>query len=207
MEQMTKETRNPKERVCHLERQTKETFISVELNIDGNGIVDVSTGVAFFDHMLDTFGRHGLFDLSVYAQGDIEVDDHHVVEDIGIVLGKAFNEALGERRGINRFSSKCIAMDEALVLSAIDISGRGQFFGGLDLPFGKVGNFDTQLPQEFFIALSTNANLTLHVKKISGVNAHHIIEASFKALGKSLCEACSINQRMIDQLPSTKGTI
>lgn len=188
-------------------RTTKETDITVEVVIDGTGQVEVETGVPFFDHMLNAFGRHGLFDLKVKAVGDIEIDAHHTVEDTGIVLGQALAQALADKRGIKRFGSAFVPMDEALVHAALDISGRGQLHYDVDLPFGMVGAFDTQLAKEFFIALATNAGLTLHVREIAGENAHHIIEASFKAVGRALCEACEINPRVAGELPSTKGLL
>lgn len=194
-------------RLACVTRTTKETDITVEINLDGTGKVEASTGVGFFDHMLNAFGRHGLFDLKVQAKGDLEVDAHHTVEDTGIVIGQAIAEALADKRGINRFGSQFVPMDEALVHAALDISGRGQLHYNVDLPFGMVGDFDTQLAKEFFIALATNAGITLHVREIAGENAHHIIEASFKAVGRALCEACSANPRIAGELPTTKGAL
>lgn len=195
------------DRVARVERTTKETAITVEIDIDGTGQVEASTGVGFFDHMLNAFGRHGLFDLKVQAKGDLEVDAHHTVEDTGIVLGQAIAQALADKRGINRFGSQFVPMDEALVHAALDISGRGQLHYDVDLPFGMVGDFDTQLAKEFFIALASNAGITLHVREIAGENAHHIIEASFKAVGRALSEACAINPRIAGELPTTKGAL
>lgn len=194
-------------RFARVTRQTNETDILVEINLDGTGQVEADTGVPFFDHMLDAFGRHGLFDLKIKAVGDVQVDAHHTVEDTGIVLGCAIAQALGDKRGINRFGSQFVPMDEALVHAALDISGRGQLHYRVDLPFGMVGAFDTQLAKEFFIALAANAGVTLHVRQIAGENAHHLIEASFKAAGRALCEACAINERVAGQLPSTKGAL
>lgn len=194
-------------RTAQVKRTTKETDILVEINIDGTGQVEVDTGLAFFDHMLNAFGRHGLFDLKVKAVGDIEIDGHHTVEDTGIVLGQAIAQALSDKRGINRFGSQFVPMDEALVHAALDISGRGQLHFDVDLPFGMVGDFDTQLAKEFFIALATNAGVTLHVREIAGENVHHIIEAAFKATGRALCEACAINPRIAGELPTTKGAL
>ena len=194
-------------RLACVKRTTKETDITVEINLDGTGKVEASTGVGFFDHMLNAFGRHGLFDLKVQAKGDLEADAHHTVEDTGIVIGQAIAEALADKRGINRFGSQFVPMDEALVHAALDISGRGQLHYNVDLPFGMVGDFDTQLAKEFFIALATNAGITLHVREIAGENAHHIIEASFKAVGRALCEACSANPRIAGELPTTKGAL
>lgn len=188
-------------------RTTKETDISVELVVDGRGCAEVATGIGFFDHMLTAFARHGLFDLKVAAKGDLQVDGHHTVEDVGIVLGRALAQALGDKRGINRFGSQFVPMDEALVHAALDISGRGQLHCEVDLPFGMVGGFDTQLAKEFFIAFATNAGVTLHLREVAGENAHHIIEASFKAAGRALCEACSLNPRMAGELPTTKGAL
>lgn len=194
-------------RYACVSRTTKETDITVELVIDGGGKAEVETGIGFFDHMLTAFARHGLFDLKVKATGDLQVDGHHTVEDVGIVLGQAFARALGDKRGINRFGSQFVPMDEALVHAALDISGRGQLHYALDLPFGMVGGFDTQLAKEFFISLAANAGVTLHLREIAGENAHHVIEASFKAAGRALCEACAINPRMAGELPTTKGAL
>lgn len=194
-------------RVAHIERTTKETDIAVGLNVDGTGATDIETGVPFFDHMLDAFGRHGLFNLTVRATGDIEVDAHHTVEDCGIVLGQAVARAMGDKRGINRFASQVIAMDEALVLVAMDVSGRGQLHWDAAVPAGMCGIFDNSLAKEFMIAFASNASVTLHVRQLAGENAHHIIEAIFKATGRVLCEALSVNPRVADQLPSTKGAL
>ena len=188
-------------------RTTKETDISVEIDLDGTGSSGVDTGVPFFDHMLDAFARHGLFDLKVRARGDIEVDAHHTVEDVGIVLGSAVARALGDKRGINRFGQRYVPMGEALVLAVIDISGRGQLHFEADLPFGCVGAFDTQLAREFFIAFAANAGITLHLRQVAGDNVHHLIEAMFKACGRALCEAVSLNARIAGELPSTKGSL
>lgn len=194
-------------RSASVKRATKETDIAIDLNIDGTGTTDVDTGVAFFDHMLDAFGRHGLFDLKVAAKGDLEVDAHHTVEDCGIVLGKAFAEAMGDKRGIKRFASQFVPMDETLVLAAVDVSGRGQLHWDVDVPLCLLGQFDTSLAKEFFIAFATNAGVTLHVRMMTGENAHHIVEACFKAVGRAMCEALEINPRIADQLPSTKGAL
>lgn len=194
-------------RTAEIRRTTKETDIQVSLNLDGQGATDISTGVPFFDHMLDAFGRHGLFDLTVRAEGDIEVDAHHTVEDVGIVLGQAIAQALGDKRGIVRFGSQFVAMDEALVLAAVDISGRGQLHYDVALPIEIIGTFDTTLAKEFLIALATNAGITLHVVGFKGENSHHIVEAAFKAVGRVLCEACAVNPRIADVLPSTKGAL
>ena len=194
-------------RTAEIRRTTKETDIALALNLDGTGSVEVETGVPFFDHMLDAFGRHGLIDLSVRAKGDIDVDAHHIVEDVGIVLGQAFARALGDKRGIVRFGSQFVAMDEALVLAAVDISGRGQLHYDVSLPIEIIGTFDTTLAKEFFIAFASNASVTLHVMAFKGENSHHIIEAVFKAVGRVLCEACAVNPRIEGVLPSTKGAL
>lgn len=194
-------------RTANITRTTKETDIDLALDLDGAGKTDVETGVPFFDHMLDALGRHGLIDLTVRAQGDVEVDAHHTVEDVGIVLGRAIAQALGDKRGIVRFGSQFVAMDEALVLAACDISGRGQLHYDVALPIEVIGTFDTTLAKEFFIALAANAGITLHVVGYKGENAHHIVEAAFKAVGRVLCEAVAINPRIADELPSTKGTL
>ncbi|MBQ3106930.1 MAG: imidazoleglycerol-phosphate dehydratase HisB [Eggerthellaceae bacterium] len=194
-------------RAAQITRTTKETDITLSISLDGTGSTDVQTGVPFFDHMLDAFGRHGLFDLTVRAKGDVEVDAHHTVEDVGIVLGQAIAQALGDKRGIVRFGSQFVAMDEALVLAACDISGRGQLHYDVTLPIEIIGTFDTTLAKEFLIALATNAGITLHVVGFKGENAHHIVEAVFKAVGRVLCEACSINPRIEGVLPSTKGSL
>lgn len=187
-------------------RKTGETDITLAIDLDGTGCVDVETGVGFLDHMLSALGRHGLFDLTVRATGDTYVDDHHTVEDVGIVLGQAVREALGDKRGISRFADACIAMDEALVQAAIDVSGRGQAYVELPLPTQKVGTFDTELAEEFFIAFARDAALTLHVRELAGANSHHIIEAAFKALGRSLRFAAELDPR-VTGVPSTKGSL
>ena len=183
------------DRKADISRKTKETDISVSLNLDGNGEADVSTKIPFFDHMLDAFTRHGLFDLKAVCDGDVEVDAHHSVEDVGIVLGQAVSEALGDKRGIVRFSDATIAMDEALVLCAMDISGRGQLYWDMDIPIEAISTFDTQLAKEFFVAFAANAGITLHFKQFAGENAHHLIEAAFKACGRALRAAVSIDPR------------
>lgn len=188
-------------------RETLETSIEVTVNLDGTGSVDVETGLGFFDHMLNAFGRHGHLDLKVRATGDLQVDGHHTVEDTGIVLGQALAEALGDKRGIERFGSAFVPMDEALVQAALDFSGRGQLHWAVDVPFGMVGDFDTQLAREFFIALATNAGMTLHVRQLAGDNVHHIFEAAFKACGRAVRESVAIDSSMADQLPSTKGML
>lgn len=187
-------------------RVTGETDITVELDLDGTGTCSIDTGVPFFDHMLNAFGRHGLFDLIVRAIGDIEVDAHHTVEDTGIVLGQAFTQALGDKAGITRFSDVCIPMDETLVQAAVDISGRGQAYCDLPIPTERVGSFDTELAVEFFYAFARDARVTLHVRELSGANSHHIIEAAFKAAGRAMRYACELDPR-VNGVPSTKGSL
>lgn len=194
-------------RLATISRKTKETDITVTINLDGTGKTSIDTGVPFFDHMLDAFGRHGLFDLEIKAVGDIEIDAHHTVEDTGIVLGQAIKQALGDCKGIYRYGSSILPMDETLVMAAIDISGRGQCHCSLDIPAESVGTFDTELGEEFFIAFATNAGLTLHLRQICGRNSHHILEASFKAVTRALKECVAIDPRIADQIPSTKGAL
>lgn len=187
-------------------RVTGETDITVELDLDGTGTCSIDTGVPFFDHMLNAFGRHDLFDLTVRATGDIEVDAHHTVEDTGIVLGQAFTQALGDKAGITRFSDVCIPMDETLVQAAVDISGRGQAYCDLPIPTERVGSFDTELAVEFFYAFARDARVTLHVRELAGANSHHIIEAAFKAAGRAMRYACELDPR-VNGVPSTKGSL
>lgn len=193
-------------RSAEIARATSETDIVVTLDLDGSGETKVSTGVPFFDHMLEAFGRHGLFDLTVAADGDVEIDAHHTVEDVGIVLGQAFAQALGDRSGIRRFGDSLVAMDEALVLAAVDISGRGQLHYTVELPIEVIGTFDTTLAKEFLVALATNAGVTLHVRSMAGENAHHIVEAAFKAAARALRTAVELDPR-VTGVPSTKGTL
>ena len=189
-----------------IERATSETEIALTLALDGEGATSVATGVPFFDHMLEAFGRHGLFDLEVEAEGDLAVDAHHTVEDVGICLGQAFAAALGSKAGIRRFGSVFVPMDEALVLAAVDISGRGQLHYDVEVPIELIGTFDTTLAKEFMIAFAANAGITVHVMAFAGQNAHHIIEAAFKALARALAEAVSIDPR-VTGVPSTKGSL
>ncbi len=189
-----------------VERKTNETDISVTIDLDGSGTCDVETGVGFFDHMLSALGRHSLCDLTVRAKGDTWVDDHHTVEDVGIVIGQAIREALGDKRGIGRFGDAAIPMDEALVLAAIDVSGRGELFWDVDIAAEKVGTFDCELAREFFAGLARDAGITLHLRKLAGDNAHHIIEATFKACGRALRAAVEADAR-VTGVPSTKGSL
>jgi imidazoleglycerol-phosphate dehydratase len=193
-------------RSATITRTTRETDITVVLDLDGSGKTAVATGVPFFDHMLDAFGRHGLFDLEVRATGDLEIDAHHTVEDVGIVLGQAFAEALGDKSGITRFGSSALPMDEALVLAAVDISGRGALYYDVDLPIEIIGTFDTTLAKEFLVAFAANAAVTLHVRSLAGDNAHHIIEAAFKAVARALKDAVALDPRVAG-VPSTKGSL
>ncbi len=193
-------------RYAEVSRKTAETDIVVKLDLDGTGTCDISTGVPFFDHMLNAFGRHGLFDLEVRAVGDVCVDAHHTVEDVGIVLGEAFSRALGDKAGIARFADVAIAMDESLVMAAVDISGRGQAYCELPIPAPRVGDFDTELAVEFFYAFARDAKVTLHVRELAGSNSHHIIEAAFKAAGRAMRRACELDPR-VKGVPSTKGSL
>lgn len=195
------------DRTATIKRTTNETDIELTLNLDGTGAADVETGIGFFDHMLTAFARHGLFDLTVRAQGDLNVDGHHTVEDTGIVLGQAFVQALGDKRGIRRFGSLALPMDEALVLAACDLSGRGQLHWDVAVPPVMIGEFDATLAKEFFIAFATNAGVTLHVRSFVGENAHHIVEAAFKAAARSLRGAVEPDPRLGDALPTTKGAL
>ncbi len=194
-------------RTATVERATRETDIIVTIDLDGTGQIDVDTGVGFFDHMLDAFCRHALFDMRVRCKGDLQVDAHHSVEDTGIVIGQAFARALGDKRGIERFASCAVPMDEALVSCALDISGRGQAHWAMDIPIDAIATFDTQLAREFFIAFAANAGVTLHLRQLSGENAHHLIEAAFKACGRALRFAVAVNPRMEGIIPSTKGAL
>lgn len=193
-------------RTATITRATSETDITVTVDLDGTSATTIETGVPFFDHMLDAFGRHGGFGLSVSAKGDTEIDAHHTVEDVGIVLGQAIAEALGDKAGITRFGDAAIPMDEALVFSAVDISGRGQLHYEVELPIEIIGTFDTTLAKEFFIAFAANAGITLHIRSFAGTNSHHIVEAAFKAAARALREAVAIDPR-VSGVPSTKGAL
>lgn len=194
-------------RNAEINRATAETDISLSLNLDGRGSADISTGCGFLDHMLTLFARHGRFDLTVSCKGDTYVDYHHTVEDIGICLGKAFAEALGDKKGIIRYGDIALPMDEALILSAVDISGRGGCYYALDLTAQKVGDYDTELDQEFWIAFAQNAGLTLHIRQLAGRNCHHIMEGAFKSVARSLKAAVAIDPAFADEVPSTKGML
>ena len=187
-------------------RKTKETDINLTLHIDGSGKCNISTGVGFFDHMLEGFSKHGFFDLDVNVNGDLQVDAHHTVEDTGIVLGQAIAEAIGDKQGMKRYGSFILPMDDALVLCAIDLCGRPYFQFDLEFPTEKIGSFDTELVREFFYAISYRCGMNLHMKMLSGVNSHHIAEAAFKAFAKALDQATSIDER-IDGILSTKGSL
>jgi len=194
-------------RTAEIKRRTAETDISLKLNLDGTGKSDIKTGCGFLDHMLTLFARHARFDLDVFCTGDTYVDYHHTTEDIGICLGKAFSQAIGDKRGITRYGDITLPMDEALILSAVDISGRGMLCYELNIPTEKVGDFDTELCKEFFIALARDAGLTLHIRQIAGTNSHHIIEGAFKSVARSLKAAVSIEAAYANEIPSTKGLI
>lgn len=194
-------------RTAECNRKTTETDIVLSLNLDGSGKGEISTGVGFLDHMLALFARHGRFDLAVSCRGDTAVDDHHSVEDVGIALGEALKAALGEKRGVARYGSCMLPMDEALVLSALDLSGRGSLRYSANIPSQKVGSFDTELVEEFFLALSRAAGITLHIKQLDGENSHHIIEAMFKALGRALKQAVAVDAAYANEIPSTKGVL
>ncbi len=194
-------------RTAEIHRMTGETDVLIRLNLDGEGTSDIATGIGFFDHMLDAFARHGMFDLFVRVEGDLQVDGHHSVEDTGIVLGQAIAEAVGDKRGIVRFGSSVLPMDEALVLAACDLSGRGQLHWDADVEPWMLGAFDSTLAKEFFIALASNAQMTLHVKEFAGENVHHVVEAILKAVARALREAVSYDPRQADKIPSTKGVL
>lgn len=193
-------------RTAQVSRKTGETDITLSVNLDGTGTSNIHTGVGFFDHMLTALSRHSLIDMDVQVKGDTWVDDHHTVEDTGIALGDALREALGSKPGIRRFGSVAVPLDEALVLAAVDISGRGELYWNVDIEPAKVGTFDTELAQEFFIGFARNAGITLHLRKECGTNAHHIIEATFKACARALRQAVESDPR-VEGVPSTKGVL
>ena len=194
-------------RTAELCRVTAETDIKLRLNIDGSGTSSINTGCGFLDHMLTLFAKHGRFDLEVECKGDTYVDYHHTVEDIGIVLGKAFCQAAGEKRGILRYGNFILPMDESLILSAVDFSGRAYLGFDLNIPAQRVGNFDTELVKEFFIAFSSNAGLNLHIRQLAGSNSHHIIEGTFKSVARSLSQALKIDESLNGEILSTKGVL
>lgn len=194
------------ERIASIERNTKETHITVRINLDGTGESKISTGVGFFDHMLTHLAKHGMMDLFVECKGDLEVDAHHTVEDVGIAIGQVIAQAVGDKSGINRYGSSIVPMDEALVMTALDISGRGLLVYELEMSAEMVGTFDTELTPEFFRALTHNAGINAHIKQMNGSNAHHIIEAAFKSFARALRQALEKDERQTG-IPSTKGTL
>ena len=194
-------------RTAEIRRETAETSISLSLSLDGSGMSEIDTGVGFLDHMLTLFARHGRMDLRVKADGDNYVDDHHTVEDTGIALGQAFRKALGDKRGIYRYGSCTLPMDEALIMTAVDISGRPLLAYGLEIPTEKVGSFDTELTEEFWLGFVRNAGITLHMRQLAGKNSHHIIEGAFKSAARSLRQAVAIEEEFADEIPSTKGLL
>ncbi len=194
-------------RTSEIKRKTSETDISLSLNLDGEGKSTIDSGCGFLDHMLTLFAKHGRFDLTVTCKGDTCVDDHHSVEDIGIALGEAFYNALGDKKGIKRYGNMILPMDESLIMSAVDFSGRSFLGYGLNIPTEKVGTFDTELVEEFFLAFVQNAKCNLHIRQLSGTNSHHIIEGTFKSVARSIREAVSIDPDAKDEIPSTKGVL
>ena len=194
-------------RTGSITRKTEETDIAVSVNLDGTGTYQVETGIGFLDHMIEQFSRHSLIDLTIRAKGDLHVDDHHTVEDTGIAIGQALTRALGDKKGIRRYGSFLLAMDDSLVRAALDLSARPFLVWNVDFPTEKIGGFDTQLVREFFQALSTHGGMTLHVDRIHGINSHHIAEAAFKAVARALREAVEPDPRMAGVLPSTKGAL
>ena len=194
-------------RTAEIVRDTAETKIVLKLDLDGKGTAKIDTGCGFLDHMLTLLAGHGRFDLTVCCKGDTNVDDHHTVEDIGICLGQAFSNALSDKKGIRRYGNMLLPMDEALILSAVDLSGRGYLGLALQIPTEKVGTFDTELVEEFWLAFIRNAQCTLHIRQLAGSNSHHIIEGTFKSVARSLKEAVSIDNAFADEIPSTKGVL
>lgn len=195
------------QRTCAITRKTGETDIALQLNLDGTGKSEIASGCGFLDHMLTLFSKHAGYDLTVSCKGDVEVDYHHTVEDIGIALGKAFLTALGDKRGITRYGDITLPMDETLIMVAVDISGRDYLDMRLDIPAVKVGDFDTELCEEFWMAFVREAKLTMHITQLAGRNAHHIIEGTFKAVARALQKATAIDARRADEIPSTKGVL
>ncbi len=194
-------------RSATVNRTTAETKITVDVTLDGTGQYDNQTGIGFFDHMLDQLARHSLIDMTVRCEGDLHIDDHHSVEDVGIALGQALTQAMGDKRGIVRYGSCLLPMDDALVRAALDLSARPFLVWNVDLPTAKIGTFDTELVREFFQAFSTHGGITLHVDMLHGVNSHHIAEAAFKAVARSLRDALEVDPRKADAIPSTKGAL
>ena len=194
-------------RKASIHRKTKETDIKATVNLDGKGKANVKTGLPFLDHMLETFAKHGFFDIDLKAKGDLHIDDHHTVEDVGITLGQALTAALGDKRGIRRYGHFNLAMDDAQVATALDLSGRPYLIWNVDMPTPRVGTFDTELVREFFQALSTHGGMTLHVDRVHGLNSHHIAEATFKSVARALRMAVEIDLRLANALPSTKGAL
>ena len=192
-------------RTAEITRNTAETNISLKVNLDGTGKTEVNTGVGFLNHMLTLFAAHGRFDLEVHCVGDTDVDDHHSVEDVGICLGQAFRQALGDKRGITRYGSFLLPMDEALILAAVDISGRSSLNDALEIPTEKIGNFDTELVEEFFLGFTRSCPMSLHLRKLAGTNSHHIVEGAFKAFGRAMKAAVALDGT--DIIPSTKGVL
>lgn len=194
-------------RTAEIKRKTAETDVSVKLSLDGSGVCNIETGIGFLDHMLVLLAKHSRFDLDVKCIGDLYVDGHHTTEDIGIALGQAFKEALGDKRGITRYASTTLPMDEALILTAVDISGRPYLRYNLEIPAPMVGDFDTELVREFFVAFAFNAGVTLHIRSLDGVNSHHIIEGAFKSFARTLKGAVAIDESLNGEIPSSKGVL
>lgn len=194
-------------RYAEIKRNTTETEIALKFGLDGTGQSEIGTGCGFLDHMLTLFARHGRFDLLLTCRGDVEVDYHHTVEDVGICLGRAFARAMGDKKGIFRYGDTALPMDEALILSAVDVSGRGECYCDLSIPSPKVGDFDTELCQEFWIAFARNAGVTLHIRQLSGSNSHHIMEGTFKSVARSLAKALAVDGDYANEIPSTKGVL
>ena len=194
-------------RTAVISRDTRETQIRLELDLDGTGVCTIDSGVGFLDHMLELFARHGDFDLTLTCHGDTRVDGHHSVEDIGICLGKAFTEALGDKRGITRYGQFLLPMDETLVLCACDLSGRDYLGWAVELPAQKVGDFDTELAKEFWLAFVRNCPASIHIRQLAGENTHHILEAIFKGMGRTLKMAVALDAKHLNEIPSTKGTL
>ena len=194
-------------RSAEVKRKTAETDVSVKLNLDGKGTCCIETGIGFLDHMLVLLAKHSRFDLEIKCVGDINVDGHHTTEDIGIALGQAFKEALGDKAGINRYADTLLPMDEALILTAVDISGRPYLRYNLEIPAAMVGDFDTELVREFFVAFAFNGGVTLHIRQIDGVNSHHIIEGTFKSFARSLKDAVAVDENLGGEIPSSKGVL